>query len=125
MKRKIGAILALTLAVVTLAPSAEARVHYYSLHPHRYYHGSHRGDAVAAGVVGLALGTALGSALSEHDRVYSHSCYDCDHYYYDGYAGGHYPGFYDGPPPALCITREHHWDSYHQREVIIEDRRSC
>jgi len=132
MKRKIGALLALAFAAVSFAPSASAQGHYYYGHPHRYYHGYHHGDAVAAGVVGLALGAALGATLSDghygyynggyYSGGYYGGCYHCS-YRYDGYAGGYYPGFYHAP--RLCITREHHWDPYLQRDVIIEERHYC
>ena len=128
MKRKIGAILALAFAAVSFAPSASAQGHYYYGHPHHYYHGYYHGDAVAAGVVGLALGTVLGASISDGHYAYGYGyngyrdCYHCGPYY-DGYAGGYYPGFYHAP--RLCITRDHHWDPYLQRDVIIEDRHYC
>jgi hypothetical protein len=122
MKRKIGAILALALAATTFAPAASAQGW------HRHYYGHGRGDAVAAGVVGLALGTVLGSAISEGHRGYrGYGCrYDCGGYYYDDdYDRGYYRDYYYRRPPAICVTRERRFDPYDGREVIIEERHYC
>lgn len=67
---------ALAVAGATLAASAspaEARRHWNG---DRYYHRDRTGTAIAAGVVGLAIGAALAS--SSRDRYY-------DGYYYDRY----------------------------------------
>src|SRR5262249_27453509 len=59
-----------------------------------YSYGRHygHGDAVAAGVFGLALGAIIGSAASEHRRYYDRGYYNRGYYdrgYYDeGYYGG-------------------------------------
>lgn len=128
MKRTLGAMLAFALAVTTLTPSAafaEDRGHYGRRHHYSYDH-DRRGDAVAAGIIGLALGAVVGAAVSNSHR--RHRCdyrcggYDDGYYGDDGYNGG--DGYYSRPP-ALCVTRERRWDPYEGREVIIEDRRPC
>lgn len=53
----VAAALALSVASLSVVGTAEARDRHY-----RHYHGG--GDAVAAGVVGLAAGAILGSALA-------------------------------------------------------------
>jgi hypothetical protein len=118
MKRLLTSALALGLAVTSLPSTASA-------HDWRYRH-SHRGDAVAAGVVGLALGAVLGAAItnSNHRRYYDRRdrCYDRCGYSRDYYEEGYDDG-YRGPD--LCIVRERRWDPYTGREIYIEDRQPC
>lgn len=136
-----AALLSATLAAATLAPSlAEARDHHggwrdgYRGGGDRYYHGGgrhgggyyrdrHRGndhdDALAAGVVGLALGAVIGSALSQPR-------------YEPRYAAPP-PAYYPPPPaygyyergPTKCVARERQYDPYVGREIVIERRIPC
>src|SRR5262249_47719884 len=119
MKRLVAGALALTLAATAIPSAAFAHDwrHSYSRH---YY--DRRGNAVAAGVVGLALGAMLGRAITDGCcRRYYDRCYDgCGYgnrYYYDDYD--------DDYGPSLCIVRERRWDPYSGREVFIEERRPC
>ncbi|MGE0597471.1 MAG: hypothetical protein AB7P07_13995 [Hyphomonadaceae bacterium] len=109
LRKFTAAIAAAMLAFVTLAPSTadarDGRRGYYERH--HGYHGRHHrrdndGAAIAAGVIGLALGVALGAAASAPPR--QRSCYDnyqrCapppppPGYYNQGY----YQGAYQQPP---------------------------
>jgi len=127
MKRIFGALMALLVAGGALVPAAaQAQPRHYS---HYYSYGHHdHGDAVAAGVIGLALGAIIGSAVSNSHR---HRCYDRCGYYDNGYYGdgyyrqGYYDGGYGGGGPALCIVREQRWDPYTGRPIFIEERRPC
>ncbi|MFZ2029632.1 MAG: hypothetical protein WAU68_04930 [Vitreimonas sp.] len=126
MKRFLASVLALGLAATSLPSTASARDWH-----HNYSYRHDRGNAVAAGVVGLALGAVLGAAITNsnhrrYDRRYS-DCYDrCgydrgyarDGYYEDGYSDG-----YD--QPSLCIVRERRYDPYTGRAIFIEERRPC
>jgi hypothetical protein len=59
------AIMGVALGATTLAtlPAANASDWRWR-HHHSRYHGSHHGDAVVAGIAGLAAGALIGSALS-------------------------------------------------------------
>lgn len=56
--KPIAATLALTIGAVSIVSTAEAR-------HRRHHHGGDHGDAVAAGIFGLAAGALLGSALAQ------------------------------------------------------------
>ena len=118
-----AALAAITLggAVCATAAPAEARDHYYGGHRH-----NDAGVAVAAGVVGLALGAALAS-----DHGYSHrGYYDRGYYdrgYYDGgyYDRGDYPGYYGYGGYRTCETTRWVWDPYIGRRVPVVSRYAC
>jgi hypothetical protein len=121
MKRILTSAVALVIVATSFPSAASARDW------HRGYH-HHRGDGVAAGVVGLALGAVLGAAItdSSHRRYYDRRydrCYDRCGYYHEGY---YEDGYYDGyGRPDLCIVRERRWDPYRGREIYMEERRPC
>ena len=118
------ALAALTLGGAVVATAAPAQAQRYD----RGYNGGHRhydrgrhndhGDALAAGVVGLALGAALAS--SGGGRGYS--SYGSS--YYDRPAAY---GYYDSPRYAYrtCISQERVYDPYIGRRVLIERRYAC
>jgi hypothetical protein len=117
-KALTAAMAAITLggAVCATAAPAEARPHggYY----HGGYYGGHYrhdngGAAVAAGVVGLALGAALASN--------SHSYYDRGYY-----APGYYaPSYYGGYGYRMCESTRWVWDPYIGRRVPVTSRYAC
>ena len=127
--RKIlaASVAALTFAgaVAATAP-AEARPYGH----YRYYHRHHDNDAgvaIAAGVVGLALGAALASD-SGRSGYYNRGYYSRP--YYDGYYGRPYYGGYGGYGAydggyAVCTSRRLVWDPYIRRRVEIVDRYAC
>ena len=152
--RKIltAAVAALTLggAVAATAP-AQARPYGYS----RYYHRHNDNDAgvaIAAGVVGLALGAALASnsGRSYYDRgyygrgYYGRGYYGGDYYgrgYYGQpyYGGGYYSrpyygsgygysgrpyGYYDGGY-RVCTSKRWVYDPYLGRDVKVRSRYAC
>jgi len=145
--RKIltATVAALTLggAMVSTAAPAEARPYGYGGYyhgggyygGHRYYghhHGNDAGVAIAAGVVGLALGAALASD-SGH-RGYYNSGYYNNGYYDGGYYGRSYDrgyGYYDGGYGyydrgyTVCESRRWVWDPYIGRRVQIRSRYAC
>lgn len=134
---------AVAVATMALAPAvAEARDHHRGGYDRGYYGGGGRGydrgyrhgrhddddDALAAGVIGLALGAVIGSALSQPRREY--------------YPPRHYappPAYYPPPPPPayyprdgyyggssqVCVVRERQWDPYAGQYVRIERRIPC
>ncbi len=70
-------ILSAAVAATTLAtlPSAEARDRYYGRHGWHHRHHSN-GDAIAAGVLGLAGAAIIAGALSRPEPVYQEPVYD-------------------------------------------------
>lgn len=119
--RKIMAagMAALTLggALAATATPAEAQRRYYR--DYDRHRGDRTGAAVAAGVVGLALGAAI--AGSNNNRGY----------YNNGYYGGAYydgRGYYDGGyygRPRICETSRWVYDPYIGRRVMVRDRYRC
>lgn len=111
-----AALAAITLggAICATAAPAEARPH-----GGHYYHGGHyrhgnAGAAVAAGVVGLALGAALASN--------GHSYYDRGYYDRGYYAPGYYgPGY----GYRTCESTRWVWDPYIGRRVPVTSRYAC
>jgi opacity protein-like surface antigen len=121
MKKALtAAVAALTLggAIATAATPAAAQ-HYrggYGGYSHGYYGGHYyrghdsAGPAIAAGVVGLALGAALAS--NSHSYAY-------DRPYYGG-------GYYDYDyGPRICETTRWVWDPYIGHRVPVHERYRC
>jgi hypothetical protein len=111
-----AALAAITLGGAVCATAAPAQAQHYG-HGH-YYGGGHYyghgynngGAAVAAGVVGLALGAAI---ASNHGP------------YYGGYyAPGPYAYGY-GPAYQTCVTTRWVWDPYYGRRVPVRQAYAC
>jgi len=107
-------------AIAATATPAQAQRHgyyggggYYGGHHH---HGNDAGVAVAAGVVGLALGAAIAS----NNRPYAYN----RGYAYDPYYGDRY---YSRPRYAYrtCETARWEWDPYIQDRVLVRSRYRC
>lgn len=145
------ALVALTVAggVASAATTAQAE-------PYRYYD-RHRGKkdntgaAIAAGIVGLALGAAIASSSNNNRRSSSYygggyayqpdynSGYYGDSYYNNGYANGGYygDGYYGGRQPyvyapnryaygsRVCTSRERVYDRYSGRPITITRQYAC
>ena len=154
MARQLTSLIAaLVVAVTALSPAlAEARDHRrggydrdqgydrgYSDNRGRghYRHDNDDDDALAAGVIGLALGAIIGSAVtsSNQQRYYQsapRSYYAPPPAYYPppppprGYYGG---GGYDEGRYAsgrqVCVVRERQWDPYAGQYVRVERRVPC
>lgn len=162
MKRTFSAALAaIVLAATAIAPAAEARDHHgrrdgyhdgrggdrhdrggrgrYHGRGDYYYRDHDRGDAAAAGVIGLVVGLALGAALSEdrNDRPRGSGYYErdpryadprhSDDRYDDRYADGGRSAYEEdygdaAPPPrrSECTRRERQWDRYANRYVTVD-----
>ena len=141
-KALTAAMAAITLAGTVCATAAPAAAHDWD---HRYYGDRHDrrnndGAAVAAGVIGLALGAALASNNSHSysdrgysDRSYSDRGYDDRGYYNRGYYNrGYYNrGYYAAPAYSYgygyrtCETTRWVWDPYIGRRVAVESRYAC
>ncbi len=124
MKRLLAGALALAVAATSMPSAAFAHDWRYGYSRRDYDRRDYdrRGDAVAAGVVGLALGAVLGAAItnSRHRRYYDRCDDRC------GYGNrSYYDDYDDDYGPSLCIVRERRWDPYSGREVLIEERRPC
>lgn len=125
-KALTAAMAAITLggAVVATATPAAAE-HYrgggdYGGHEYRHDNG---GAAIAAGVVGLALGAAI---ASNHHGYYERRDYAYDRGYYPrpAYAYG-YGDYDDYPTYRTCVTTRWVWDPYIGRRVPVESRYAC
>jgi hypothetical protein len=118
-----GALAAVTLAGVMAPAPAEARPYGYG-HGHDRvvvvdrHHRRGNGDAVAAGIAGLAIGAIIGSAASQPRYAPPPA-----HYY------GPAPGYYSPPPayyaPRWCRTTDWVWDPYLGRRVRVEQSYRC
>jgi hypothetical protein len=117
-KALTAAMAAITLggAVCATAAPAEAQHYrggYYGGYRH---HRDNGGAAVAAGVLGLALGAAIAS-----DHGYGHSYYNRGYGYYGGPAYYDYgPGYY-----RTCVTTRWVWDPYIGRRVPVRESYAC
>lgn len=142
MKKLFSALCAIALVFAASAPAHARDRHGYGYRGDHYDRGYYRdrgyhrdrddhGDAVAAGIVGLALGAIIGSAASR-PRTYAAPppCYDCGPppppRCYDR-CGGYYDQDYYAPPPPprMCIARERQWDPYADRYLMIERPYPC
>ena len=129
MKKSLAAAMAAITfggAVAAAAVPAQARPYNY-----RYYGGDYRhhrdndaGVAVAAGIVGLALGAALASSNNGHS--YARGGYAYDNGYY---SRGHYPyGYYSRGYERryrVCETERWVYDPYIGHRVPIIQRYAC
>ena len=124
MKRLLTSALALGLVATSIPTTAFARDRDWRHDRYEYSHRNHRGDAVAAGVIGLALGAVLGAAITNsnhrrYDRRYDRCDDRCD--YDRGYSdNGYYEEGYDDYGPSVCVVRERRWDPYRGREIYFE-----
>jgi hypothetical protein len=130
--RKIftAALAAATLGVALAGTAAPA-----SAQPYRYgyyggYYGGHHhhsdvaGPALAAGVLGLAVGAALGSSYYSHPSYgYSYPSYSYGYAPSYGYGYGYAPGYSGGygyaPGYGYCQAGRWVWDPYIGRQVWV------
>jgi hypothetical protein len=126
--RKIltAAMAAITLggAVAATASPAEARGHGgyhggYGGYGGRYYRHDNGGAAIAAGVVGLALGAALANGGHGYSYGYGPSYYGRDYYGPPAYGYGYGEGY------RVCESERWVWDPYWRRNVPVRTRYAC
>ena len=109
-KTLTAALAALTLGGAVCATAAPAQAQRFRGDFH--HHGGRGGAAVAAGVLGLALGAAIAS--------------DRGPYYGPGYYyGGPYAYGYDYPYYRTCVTTRWVWDPYIGRRVPVRQPYAC
>jgi hypothetical protein len=116
-KALTAAMAAITLggAVCATAMPADARPYSHGYYGGHYSRGN-GGAAVAAGVVGLALGAALASNHGYGGGYYGHG------YYAPGpYAYGYGPGY----GYQTCETTRWVWDPYYGRRVPVRQAYAC
>jgi hypothetical protein len=120
-------LLTTAVAAVTLAGAAAATAtpaaaqHYRGGYGgyHGYYGGHYHNDAgpaIAAGVLGLALGAAIASN-------HSHGYYGGSYYGGGPYYGGYYDDGYYGP--RICESTRWVWDPYIGHRVPVRERYRC
>lgn len=144
-------ILTAAVAALTIAGSVAAVAGPAQAEPYRYSnrHKSNNNDAgiaIAAGIVGLAIGAAVASSGSNKRNS---SYYYGNGYQQQGYAGGYgnsyygngyqqpyYGGQYGGAPysygqdryayaPRVCTSRERVYDRYSGRPSTITRQYAC
>ena len=120
------------IAASAVPIEAQARDYYYRNYRH---HHDNTGTAVAAGVVGLALGAALAS--SSNHNGYSRGGYYSSGYAYDPYYGDRYYGgdYYRGDyyrdygyrrySYRTCESDRWVWDPYIRERILIRSRYAC
>jgi hypothetical protein len=125
-----AAVAALTIGgTIAAAVPAEAQS-YRHRDDHRYdrhrNNNNNTGVAIAAGVVGLALGAALASGgRNDNPRYYGNSYYGGDRYarpYSYGYGR---PYAYAERPYRVCTVRERVYDPYIDRRVTVRRQYAC
>ena len=139
-KALTAAMAAITLGGAVLATAAPAQAEHYR---GGYYgggdygggdyrrHSNNDGAAIAAGVIGLALGAALASSHNSYSgRAYSDRSYDDQSYndrgYYGRQAYAYGNGYdYDYPSYQTCVTTRWVWDPYIGRRVAVQSRYAC
>jgi hypothetical protein len=136
-KSLTAAMAALTFggAVAATAVPAQARPHddygyngYNGYDRHR--HSNNTGAAVAAGVLGLALGAALASSNGNHNSgyysrgyAYNEPYYGNRHYRGDYYRGGY--GYGSDYGYSTCESSRWVWDPYIRERVLIRSHYAC
>ncbi len=145
MKKSLtAAIAALTFGGAIAATAAPAQAHDYDGYydAGRRHHSNNTGAAVAAGVVGLALGAALasssrsgrGSAYYGSNSYYGGNSYGAGNGYYgDGYGRSRYGYSDDGDSyysrqryvARTCESQRWVWDPYIRERVLIRSTYAC
>jgi hypothetical protein len=142
MEVSMRKVLTAALAAITFGAAVASAAAPAQAEPHRYYGGGYErhhdndaGVAVAAGVVGLALGAALagsGRDRGDYDRGYYNRGYDNRGYYNRGYAPGYAYGYgyaqpygYYAPRYRTCESRRWVYDPYVGGRVMVRERYAC
>lgn len=146
-------ILTAAVAALTVAGGVAAVAGPAQADPYRYYNGhknknNDAGVAIAAGVVGLAIGAALASsnsnkrASSYYDNGYYQQGYGGAYnngYYQQGYQQPYYGGqsYYGGQRPyaydqgryaygsRVCTSRDRVYDRYSGRPITVTRQYAC
>ncbi len=120
-KSLAAAMAALTFggAIAATAAPAQARPHgYYNGGYYNHHRGGNTGAAVAAGVVGLALGAAIASNNRPYNNGYYSRGYAYDPYYGDRYYAPRYV-------ERTCESSRWVWDPYIRERVLVRSRYAC
>ena len=144
-----AAVAALTIAGGVAAVSGPAQAEPYRYYNHHRGNNNDAGVAIAAGIVGLAIGAAI--AGSNHhrtpayydngyyrqgygNRYYGNSYYG-NGYYGNGYQQPYYGGQYNAPysygqdlyayGSRICTSRERIYDRYSGRPMTIVRQYAC
>ena len=143
-------ILTAAVAALTIAGSVAAVAGPAQAEPYRYYnrHKSNNNDAgiaIAAGIVGLAIGAAVASSNnnnrnSSYDTGYYQQGYNSGYgydnsYYNNGYQQPYYGGGYNTTysygqdryayAPRVCTSRERIYDRYSGRPTTVTRQYAC
>ena len=131
-------ILTAAVAALTVAGGVAAVAGPAQADPYRYYNGHKNNDAgvaIAAGVVGLAIGAALASsnsnkrASSYYDNGYYQQGYQQPYYGGQSYYSGQRPYAYDQGRYAygsrVCTSRDRVYDRYSGRPITVTRQYAC
>jgi hypothetical protein len=95
---------------------------HYDRRDHYNYRKDDHGDAIVAGVAGLAIGALIGSAIASDRARTSPPPARYSPPRYDGY--GWRDDGYDRRG-RICVSREDVWDAYQRRYISVETSRYC
>ncbi len=118
-------------AVAAAALPAQAQSRYYSQRDYRHNRNNDNdvGVAIAAGVVGLALGAALAGSSNRSSRGYYSQGYGYNQRYgYNqpyGYSQRYAPAYGQGYGYQVCESRRRVYDPYLGRRVVVRERYAC
>lgn len=130
-----AAVAAVSLGAAALVTAVPAQAQPYHRYDRRHDDNDVAGAAIAAGIVGLALGAALSSS-NRNDRYYTGSDYDGGRYqdyrYSQPYRGYAQPYAYGYAQPygysssyRTCTARRSVYDPYIGRRVVVRERYAC
>lgn len=132
-KTLTAAVAALTVAGVAAGAAVPAQAQSYRHHDGRYDN-RHRdnddnaGVAIAAGVIGLALGAALASSSRDDNPRYQDNRYQDNRYRYGNsyrYAPHGASYAYTQPRYRVCTSRERAYDPYTGRRITVRRQYAC
>lgn len=129
--RKIltAALAALSLGGALAATASPAAAQPYRWGGHGYYggyYGHHHDDVAGPAIAAGVLGLAVGATLANSGNHYYAPSYGYGYGYAPAYSYGYAPGYYGySYGPAYCEGGRWVWDPYIGRRVLVTSRYVC